>query len=60
MTAEVSGLTDCRNQMRARGYAHFPRLVPEPLVAAAREAIGRDLRESYEPGRVSEDARRRA
>jgi len=45
---------DWRNQLRAHGYAHFPRLVPTSLVAAAREAIKVDLRERYDPQRQLE------
>jgi hypothetical protein len=45
---------DWRDHLRAHGYAHFPRLVPEPLVDAALEAIGRDLVENYDPPRQLE------
>ena len=45
---------DWRNHLRVHGYAHFPRLVPEPLVAAAVTAIRRDLLESYDPSRQLE------
>ena len=45
---------DWRDHLRAYGYAHFPRLVPAPLVAAALAAIGRDLRENYDPLRQLE------
>lgn len=40
-----------RKHLRAHGHAHFPRLIPEPLVAAARTAIERNLLESYDPQR---------
>jgi hypothetical protein len=45
---------DWRNHLRAHGYAHFPRLIPEPLVTAARTAIERDLHENYDPRRQLE------
>ena len=45
---------DWHNRLRTEGYAHFPRLVPEPLVNAALKAIGRDLRENYDPRRQLE------
>ncbi len=42
------------NELRTHGYAHFPRLVPEALVAAARAAIELDLHEHYDPRRQLE------
>lgn len=45
---------DWRTHLRAHGYAHFPRLVPEPLVAEALAAIGADLLENYDPSRQLE------
>lgn len=49
---------DWRTHLRAEGYAHFPGLVPAPLVEAARAAIDEDLRANYDPSRQHEyDAR---
>lgn len=45
---------DWRDQLRAHGYAHFQRLVPEPLVRPALTAIEGDLLESYDPLRQLE------
>src|ERR1043166_7109851 len=45
---------DWRSHLRAHGYAHFPKLVPESLVAAAQRAIERDLVENYDPLRQLE------
>lgn len=43
-----------QKQLRAYGYAHFPRLVPEPLVTAARSAIAVDLQQNYDARRQLE------
>lgn len=43
-----------RNYLRAHGFAHFPGLVPQSLIAAARKAIERDLHDNYEPERQLE------
>jgi hypothetical protein len=45
---------DWRIQLRRDGYARFPKLCPEPLVAAARKAIDRDLAANYDPARQIE------
>jgi hypothetical protein len=36
------------------GYAHFPRLVPEPLIQTAHQCILRDLEENYDEKRLVE------
>ena len=41
-------------QLKRDGYAHFPLLCPAPLVAAARDAIDRDLAENFDPARQIE------
>ena len=43
-----------KEQLRAQGYAHFAGITPEPLVASALEAIGKDLSSNYQPERQSE------
>ena len=43
-----------RDHLRAHGYAHLPRLVPEPLVQAALTVIRGDLLENYDPLRQLE------
>jgi Phytanoyl-CoA dioxygenase (PhyH) len=43
-----------KEHLRAQGYAHFAALTPEPLVTAARKAIGLDLSSNYQPKRQSE------
>jgi hypothetical protein len=45
---------DWREHLRADGYAHFPWLVPRPLVDAALEAVGRDMLGNYDPRRQLE------
>ncbi|HYN84288.1 MAG TPA: phytanoyl-CoA dioxygenase family protein [Pyrinomonadaceae bacterium] len=45
---------DWHTHLRTRGYAHFPRLVPQRLVGDALDAIARDLRENYDPARQLE------
>ena len=43
-----------QDQFQVNGYAHFPHITPAPLVAAACEAIERDLRDNYDPARQTE------
>ena len=43
-----------QEQLRTQGFAHFPRLTPEPLVRAARAAIEIDLTSNYDPERKTE------
>lgn len=43
-----------QEQLRVQGYAHFPGLTPEALVASARKAIDLDLKSNYEPERQLE------
>lgn len=43
-----------QNDLRTKGYAHFPGLLPESVTAAARQAIGSDLRENYQIARQVE------
>ena len=45
---------DWRARFRRDGYVVFPKLCPEPLVAAARAAIDRDLAANYDPARQIE------
>jgi hypothetical protein len=45
---------DWQDQVRISGYAQFRRITPAALIAAAREAIDRDLRENYDPAREVE------
>jgi len=43
-----------REKLRTQGYAVFPKLTPQPLVAAARRAIDIDLRGNFDPARQTE------
>jgi hypothetical protein len=43
-----------KKHLRTQGYALFPRIVPEPLLSAARDAIDRDLRDHFDPQRQIE------
>lgn len=43
-----------QEQLRIKGFAHFPGLTPEPLVKAARDAIETDLSSNFDPERQSE------
>jgi hypothetical protein len=45
---------DWRTRLRREGYAQFPNLCPEALVAAARSAIDRDLAGNFDPERQVE------
>jgi Phytanoyl-CoA dioxygenase (PhyH) len=45
---------DWQDQVRISGYAQFPDITPPELIAAARDAIDRDLRDNYEPVREVE------
>jgi len=47
-----------RASLVEHGYAHLPRLVPAPLVAAARAAIDEELRLRYDAAREREYAAR--
>lgn len=50
----VSNKMSWQEQLRTQGFAQFPRLTPEPLISAARDAIERDLRTHYDPQRQTE------
>lgn len=43
-----------RSVLRRDGYARFERLVPLPLIHAARKIIDRDVEEHYDPSRQAE------
>ena len=43
-----------QEHLRTQGYAQFPALIPEPVVASARRAIELDLITNYEPERQLE------
>ena len=43
-----------QEQLRSQGFARFPRLTPEPLIKAARDAIELDLNTNYDPERKTE------
>src|SRR6267142_4130340 len=45
---------DWQDQVRISGYVQFPEITPPALIAAAREAIDRDLRDNYDPARELE------
>ena len=49
---------DWQDQVLANGYAQFPGITPAALIAAAREAIDRDLRDNYDPAREEEYSNR--
>lgn len=51
---QAAAAEDWRVRLRRDGYAVFPRLCPEALVAAARAAIDRDLAANYDPKRQIE------
>jgi hypothetical protein len=43
-----------QEQLRTQGFAQFPRLTPEPLIRAARDAIELNLSSNYDPNRQTE------
>jgi hypothetical protein len=47
-------IDDWQTRLKRDGYAHFPRLCPDALVAAARAAIDADLAANYDPARQIE------
>jgi len=50
----VSNYMKWQEQLRTQGFAQFPRLTPEPLTKAARDAIELDLSSNYDPNRQTE------
>src|SRR5260370_37015877 len=52
--ARHSGAEDWHGRLKRDGYACFPRLCPEALVAAARAAIDADLAANFDPARQVE------
>ena len=50
----VSNYMSWQEQLRTQGFAEFPRLTPEPLIKAARNAIELDLSSNYDPNRQTE------
>ncbi len=52
--ARAPAAEDWRTGLKRDGYACFPGLCPQPLVAAARAPIDRDLAENFDPSRQIE------